>query len=95
MSDRVQDENLKHVVQLSKRMLEAAETGDMGRDDAGCGIVFGALRDAAYKLRKLATAELTRHKVDAGESEEPVAPAGCPLNRNCRRLNLPRRNRWR
>ncbi|MBN1765045.1 MAG: hypothetical protein JW860_07300 [Sedimentisphaerales bacterium] len=43
-------------------MLNLADEGDADRDDIGCGILFGTLRDCAYKLRTLAQSEMMEHK---------------------------------
>ncbi len=55
--------NLEKVIALCSEMLELADLGDNYRVDDGCGVVFGSLRDSAYKLRKLAKDELSRHEI--------------------------------
>jgi len=42
-------------------MLSIADKGDAVREDAGCGVLYGVLRDAAYKIKKLAEAEKDAH----------------------------------
>jgi hypothetical protein len=42
-------------------MLELADLGDEHREDTGCGILYGVLRDSAYKLKKLAEKEKAAH----------------------------------
>jgi hypothetical protein len=61
MPENVVDQNLQKVVQLCYEMLEFADKGDKCRKDAGCGIVYGTLRDVAYKVRRLAEKELAAH----------------------------------
>lgn len=61
LSDRP-DENLRNVLQMCEQMLALANRGDEHRQDAGCGVVFGTLRDMAYKIRGLAEKELDRHQ---------------------------------
>jgi len=61
MPDPRTNKNLSKVVELCKRMLELADHGDRHREDAGCGVVFGTLRDDAYKIMKLAEKELLKH----------------------------------
>ncbi|NOZ86702.1 MAG: hypothetical protein GXP49_10605 [Deltaproteobacteria bacterium] len=56
------DRNLNQVINLTSDMLALAAKGDQERHDPWCGIVYGVLRDAAYKLRRLAEKELIRHK---------------------------------
>ena len=38
-------------------MIDLADQGDTHREDNGCGILYGILRDSAYKLKKLAEEE--------------------------------------
>jgi hypothetical protein len=42
-------------------MICLADQGENDREDNGCGILFGVLRDSAYKLKKLAEAERRNH----------------------------------
>ncbi len=58
------DQNLKNVKDLCYEMLEIADHGDKFRKDSGCGAIYGSLRDAAYKLRKLVDKELELHKLE-------------------------------
>jgi len=39
-----------------------ADMGDENRHDTGCGVLYGTLRDTAYKLRQLAEQEIQAHK---------------------------------
>lgn len=55
------DENIKKTLQLTHEMIRLADKGDAEREDVGCGILYGILRDSAYKLKKLAEEEKARH----------------------------------
>jgi hypothetical protein len=55
------DENLRRVIRLSREMLALADEGDRDRTDQSCGILYGILRDMAYRLRKLAEEECRKH----------------------------------
>ncbi len=61
------NKNLRSVIDLCFEMLELADHGDKYRQDDGCGVVFGELRDAAYKIRQIAEDELLKHKKAMGE----------------------------
>ena len=53
-----------HIVktlELAEAMLHLADRGEADREDNGCGILYGVLRDSAYKLKKLAEAEKRNH----------------------------------
>ncbi len=55
------DENIKKTLKLTGEMLDLADKGDTVREDTGCGVLYGVLRDSAYKIRKLAEAEKEAH----------------------------------
>ncbi len=42
-------------------MIKLANKGDIEREDTGCGILYGVLRDSAYKVKKLAEQEKVKH----------------------------------
>lgn len=42
-------------------MIRVADKGDVEREDNGCGILYGVLRDSAYKVKKLAEQEKENH----------------------------------
>jgi len=56
------DEAIRKTLGLTDHMLELADEGDEVREDSGCGVLFGVLRDSAFKLKKLAEAERDAHK---------------------------------
>ena len=55
------DQNIYETLLLANRMMDLADRGDQDREDAGCGILYGILRDAAYKLKKAAENEKRAH----------------------------------
>ena len=55
------DENIKKIFILAKEMLDLADEGDAEREDYGCGVLYGVLRDSAFKLKRLAEAEKETH----------------------------------
>jgi hypothetical protein len=48
---------------MTKEMLALSDEGDRDRNDVSCAILYGILRDTAYRLRKLAKEECERHKI--------------------------------
>ena len=54
--------NIVKVIRLSRDMMLLADLGDQSRSDGSCGVLYGTLRDSAYKLRHLAEQEIERHK---------------------------------
>ena len=55
------DSNLKATLHIADRMIELANKGDEDREDNGCGILYGVLRDAAYRVKRLAEDEKEKH----------------------------------
>ncbi len=56
------NDNLRKVLRLTQEMLALADEGDRDRDDVSCGILYGILRDMAYRLRHLVEEECEKHK---------------------------------
>jgi len=55
------DESIRKTLILVNDMLDLAEEGDANREDTNCGVLFGVLRDSAYKIRQMAEAEREAH----------------------------------
>ena len=67
------NENLRHLISLTREMMALADEGDRDRIDDTCGIIYGILRDAAYRLRKIAKEECEKHlETGLGENEEEI-----------------------
>lgn len=52
---------IQKILELAEQMSRIADEGDEAREDAGCGVLFGVVRDSAYKIRKMAEEELEAH----------------------------------
>jgi hypothetical protein len=52
---------LIQTLDLVDQMIEIADEGDLAREDAGCGVLYGILRDSAFKIKKLAEEEKEAH----------------------------------
>ncbi len=55
------DHNIKQAILLAQRMIRLADQGDSDREDTGCGILYGMLRDSGYKIKQLAEDEKHNH----------------------------------
>ena len=60
------DRNIQSTLNLVEEMIKLADQGDMDREDTNCGILYGVLRDAAYKLKRLAEVEKANHIAKGG-----------------------------
>jgi hypothetical protein len=56
------DRNIQKTLVLADDMIKLADDGDAEREDEGCGLLYGILRDSAYKIKKMAEAERESHK---------------------------------
>ncbi|MCP4747459.1 MAG: hypothetical protein GY874_15150 [Desulfobacteraceae bacterium] len=56
------DKNIIRTLQITREMIRLAEEGDGARQDTGCGILYGVIRDSAYKIQKLAEQEKKHHQ---------------------------------
>ena len=52
---------IKETFELVNNMIDLADRGDAAREDDKCGILYGVLRDSAYKIKQLAEAEKEAH----------------------------------
>ncbi|MFC2131849.1 hypothetical protein ACFLSQ_10480 [Bacteroidota bacterium] len=50
--------NIVKVLRLTREMIILADEGDDNRKDSSCGVLYGLLRDTAYKIRGLAEKEI-------------------------------------
>ena len=55
------DESISKTFRLVETMLDLADRGDAVREDDGCGILYGVVRDSAFKIKKLAETERDAH----------------------------------
>ncbi len=55
------DKNIISTLELTEDMIALANKGDTDRKDTGCGILYGIMLDAAYKIKKLAEEEKQNH----------------------------------
>ena len=62
--------NIKKTLNLVNEMIRVADKGDIEREDNGCGILYGVLRDSAYKVKKLAEQEKEKHILKGWWAEE-------------------------
>ena len=80
------DKNIRKTLLLTEEMIRLSEKGDAEREDIGCGILYGVLRDSAYKLKRLAEEEVRKHKAKGWWKSE------CPKQDNNLNPEKERRN---
>ena len=57
-----ENQNLRRTLRLSREMLALADEGERDHADPSCAILYGTLRDMAYKLRRHAEDECEKHR---------------------------------
>lgn len=55
------DESIRETLDLVENMLDLADRGDVVREDSGCGVLYGVLRDSAFRIKRLAETEKEAH----------------------------------
>lgn len=64
------NKNLLEVLQVTQELLQIADKGDIEREDSGCGVLFGIVRDSAYKIKAMAEMEIQKHKLSGRWNEK-------------------------
>jgi hypothetical protein len=68
-------------------MIELANQGDADREDTGCGVLYGVLRDSAYKILQLAEKEKGRHQAKGWWQEDCPHPNMDGVRKPCKDKN--------
>ena len=66
------NENLLAVFKLADKMKALALRGEYEREDTGCGVLYGALLDAAFTIKRKAKEENLMHDKE-GPGDTPPA----------------------
>ena len=53
--------SIQKAFELVQAMFTLADEGDAVREDTGCGVLYGVVRDSAFKIKRLAEAEKEVH----------------------------------
>lgn len=67
MGNQVND-CIRRTLDLAEQMLKLADAGDAVRQDVGCGVLYGVLRDSAYRIKRLAEMERASHLKKKGRN---------------------------
>lgn len=59
---KVCNKNILKVLEYTNQLLTMADKGDSQRNDDGCGVLYGIIRDSAYKIQNQARQEIDNHK---------------------------------
>lgn len=56
------DKNLKDCLEVARNLTILADEGEANSNDDGCAVLYGVIRDCAYKIRAQAEREREAHK---------------------------------
>lgn len=58
------NENILKVLDLAREMIVLSDKGGADSEDDSCIMLYGVIRDSAYRIRKLAEDEKVSHKTN-------------------------------
>ena len=58
---RACEEKIEKALELTNDLLALADSGEAESQDAGCAVLFGIVRDCAYRIRRDAERERAAH----------------------------------
>lgn len=56
------NDNIRRALEISKELMVLSDKGELAMEDDGCGVLYGVVRDCAYKIRAEAEREREAHK---------------------------------
>ena len=68
LSEKVQEttskanQHIKKVLELARQLIIVADQGELDCEDDGCYVLYGIIRDCAYKIKNQAEHEREIHK---------------------------------
>lgn len=72
-----ENENIYKAMEYARKLLFLADKGDLQRQDAGCGVLYGVIRDCGYRIRMQAELEKKEHhRLGKWEENEQIKDAG-------------------
>jgi len=57
------NEHIVEALEIARQLLILADMGDLDSEDDGCRVLYGVVRDCAYKIRAQAERERDAHKI--------------------------------
>lgn len=65
MMKKEQDEYIRRALAIARELKALADEGDAERSDDGCAVLYGVVRDCAYKIQAEAEREQGQHEAKA------------------------------
>ena len=54
--------HIREVLEMARQLMILADEGEMDSEDDGCRVLYGIVRDCAYRIRARAEQEREHHK---------------------------------
>ena len=67
------NDNIRRALEMSKGLIILADNGEMAMEDDGCGVLYGVVRDCAYRIRAEVEREREAHKAKGAWDTPDVA----------------------
>ena len=69
------NENIRKALELARELTVLADEGDSNGEDDGCHVLYGVIRDCAYKIRAQAEREREAHRAKGAWQEAAAVGA--------------------
>ena len=66
------NDNIRRALKMATELVILADEGEAAMQDNGCGVLYGVVRDCAYKIRAEAERERDAHKAKGVWDEQDV-----------------------
>lgn len=78
MNDKSGNQYIRKALDYARRLTVLADVGEGSSRDDGCAVLYGIVRDCAYKIRNSAEREREAHRLSGRWVEEDAgASPGC------------------
>ena len=64
------NDNIRRALKTATELVILADEGEAAMQDNGCGVLYGVVRDCAYKIRAEAERERDAHKAKGAWDEQ-------------------------
>ena len=66
------NKHIRESFEMARKMIILADEGDLDSEDDGCRVLYGVVRDCAYKIRAQAEREREEHRKKGSWDEAEV-----------------------
>ncbi len=66
------NKHIRESFEMARKMIILADEGDLDSEDDGCRVLYGVVRDCAYKIRAQAEREREEHRKKGSWDETEV-----------------------